>query len=94
MERHTAVQKPHKRLVWGSDGDLEAEAREEQREEGSRCWGHTCVTDARVSRKASWEDYKQQVTPATPERTRGVTGRHQLDSLLQCYNVLAFRLFT
>lgn len=92
MERRTAVQKPE-RLVWGSDRDLEAEAMEEQREEGSRCWVHTRVTDARVSRKASWEDYKQQVTPATPERTRGVAGR-QLYSLLQCYNVLAFRLFT
>ena len=93
MEHHTAIRKPE-RLAWRSDRDQEAETTEEQREERSRRWVHTHVTDAPVSRKASWENYKQQVTPATPERTRGAAGRHQLYSLLQCYSVLAFRLFT
>ena len=93
MEQRTAVQKLE-RFAWGSDRDLKAEATEEQGEERSRRWVHTLVTDAPVSRKASREDYKQQVTPATPERARGAASRHQLSSLLQCYNILAFRLFT
>lgn len=52
----------------------EISRQKQQRSRGRREAGaeaHTLVTGAPVSRKASREDYKQQVTPAHSEGKRG-----------------------